>query len=121
MKKAAMALGLLCFLVVMFPQRGSAQDVAKVGGTWDVTVRMPDSNVSEKWMLQQEGGKVTGTSKGPHGDLPLTGTVDNVFLRVDVKDGDMTYKVRATVDADSLDGSITMGKNEYLWSAKRNK
>jgi hypothetical protein len=120
MKKAAIALGFLCFLVVMFPQRGATQDVAKVGGSWDVTVRMPDKNVSEKWMIQQEGGKVMGTAKGAK-DMSFSGTVDNVFLRVDLKDGDMTYKVRATVDNDSLDGSITMGKNEYLWSAKKNK
>ena len=75
----------------------------------------------EKWSFQQEGGKVTGTAKGDRGELAVTGTFESAFLRVDEKDGDMLYKVRATYDSDSLDGSITMGKNEYLWSAKRVK
>jgi hypothetical protein len=36
--------------------------------------------------------------------------------------GDKQYKVRATLDGDAMDGSITYGTGkEYLWHAKRSK
>jgi hypothetical protein len=121
MKKTAMFLAVLGFFGLMSAQIASTQDNANVNGTWDVTIRMPDKNVIEKWSFKEDGAKVTGTAKSDRGELPVSGTFESAFLRVDEKDGDMLYKIRATFDTDTLDGSITMGKNEYLWSAKRVK
>jgi len=83
-------------------------------------MRMPGGPVSEQWTIQQKGTAVTGTAKGEHGELPVSGTIEGAFFRVTVKDGDKQYKVRATVDGGAMDGSISMGVgDEHLWFAKR--
>jgi hypothetical protein len=98
----------------------AAQTSANVAGLWNVTIRMPGGTASEQWTIQQKGSVVTGTAKGEHGELPVSGKVEGAFFRVTVKDGDKEYKVRATVDGSDMDGSITLGVGEArLWFAKR--
>lgn len=98
----------------------AVQAPANVAGAWTVTVRMPGRTVNEQWTIQQKGTGVTGTAKGEHGELPVSGTIEGAFFRVTVKDGDKEYKVRATVDGNDMDGSITLGVGEArLWFAKR--
>jgi hypothetical protein len=94
---------------------------ANVAGKWNVTVRMPGGPVSEEWTIHQKGTAVTGTAKGQRGgELPISGTIEGTFFRVSVKDGQKEYKVRATVDGDAMDGSITLGVGDArLWFAKR--
>jgi hypothetical protein len=123
MKRAAILLGVLCFFVATFAQVASSQKAPSAVGKWSVTTRMPDGNVTEEWTVSQKGDKVMGTVKTASGVLQMEGTLDNVgFFRVDVKDGDKSYKVRATMDKDSMDGSITTGVGkEYLWQAKKIK
>jgi hypothetical protein len=121
MKKTAIHLAFLCFIAVSYAQVAATQQVAKIAGKWDVTVKMPDKVVSEQWNIQQDSGKITGTVKRAGGELPLTGEVTATSFRADVKDGDMQYKVLAAVDNDTMDETVRMGKNEYLWSAKRVK
>jgi hypothetical protein len=91
-----------------------------VAGKWIVTIRMPGGPVNEEWTIQQKGAAVTGTAKGQHGELPVSGTIEGAFFRVTVKDGDKQNKVRATVDGTEMDGSITLGVGDsHLWFAKR--
>jgi len=81
---------------------------------------MPGGSVNEQWSIQQNGTSVAGTAKGERGELPVSGTIEGAFLRVSVKDGSKEYKVRATVDGNQMDGSITLGVGEArLWFAKR--
>ena len=95
---------------------------ANVAGKWNVTVRMPAGPVTEEWTIQQKGTTVTGTAKGQHGAMPVMGTVEGEFFRVSVKDGAKEVKIRATVDGDSMDGSVTLGVGDsHLWFAKRAK
>jgi len=52
----------------------------------------------------------------------VSGSIEGAFVRVTAKDGDKDYKIRATVDGDAMDGSITLGVGQqYLWRAKRAK
>ena len=103
------------------PDVALAQKSASIAGKWDVTVRMPDKATTEQWTIQQKGNAITATAKGER-ELPVSGSIDGAFLRVTVKDGDKQYKVRATVDGNEMDGSITYDKGkEYLWQAKRPK
>ena len=114
------ALLLLLLGVVFGGTTPAAEKPAKVEGNWNVTVRMPGRTVSEQWTIQQKGTTVTGTATAEHGELPISGTIEGAFFRVMVKDGDKEYKVRATVDGDAMDGSITMGVGDaHLWFAKR--
>jgi hypothetical protein len=102
------------------PVVAANQSPANVAGKWNVTVRMPGHNVSEEWTIQQKGTAVTGAVKSDHGELPVSGTIEGEFFRVSVRDGQKEYKVRATVDGESMDGSITLGVGDsHLWFAKR--
>ena len=119
MKRTALVLSLVWVVAVTF--QVSAQKTVGVAGKWDVTIRMPDRSVSEQWTIQQKGSAITATAKGER-ELPVAGSIDGAFLRVTVTDGNQQYRVRATVDGDAMDGSVTYGKGkEYLWSAKRSK
>ena len=122
MKGTAVVVALVSVWALTFERAVSTQKPAGIAGKWDVTIRMPDRSMSEQWTIQQKGSAITATAKGERGELPVSGSVDGAFLRVSVKDGDKQYKVRATVDGDAMDGSVThaTGK-EYLWHAKRPK
>ena len=122
MKRTAVVLSLACVLAVTLQPVVSTQTPAGVAGKWDVTIRMPDRSISEQWTIQQKGKAITATAKGERGELPVSGSIDGAFLRVSVKDGEKQYKVRATVDGDAMDGSITYAAGkEYLWHAKKSK
>src|SRR5579863_157467 len=120
MKVTAVVVWFSCVFLAASLQVASGQKLASVAGKWNVTVRMPGGPVSEQWTIQQNGTAVTGTAKGEHGELPVSGTIDGAFFRVTVKDGAKEYKVRATVDGSDMDVSITLGVGEaLLWFAKR--
>jgi hypothetical protein len=106
----------------MFPRGASSETPPSVAGTWDVTTRTPDHAINEKWTIQQKGATITATAKGARVTMPVTGTVAGASFRVTVKDGNHEYKVRATVDGDAMDGSVTRGVGEeYPWHAQRSK
>ena len=122
MKKTQLFGLLLCLFALIAVRQAFAQKIANIAGNWSTITKMADRNVREQWTIQQSGSQLSGTVKSDHGELSFTGTIDDVgFFRVDVKDGDVVYKVRATLDNDSLDGSITMGAKEHIWSAKKLK
>jgi hypothetical protein len=124
MKRAAISIAVLCLFVGTFAQVAKSQKkIPNVAGNWDSITRMPDKHdVTEQWVITQKADKLMATIKTANGDKMAEGTIDDVgFFRVDIKDGDAIIKVRATLDQDSLDGSITIGKDEHLWSAKRKK
>jgi hypothetical protein len=111
--KITLLLLLLCLGFDSSTRIDAANEIpANAAGTWSVTVRMPNHTVSEQWTIQQKGTVVTGVAKGEHGELAVAGTIEGSFFRVSVRDGDKQYKVRATVDGTSMDGSITLGVGE---------
>jgi hypothetical protein len=71
-------------------------------------------------MIKQDGVKVTGTAKGDK-ELPLTGTVEGSVIRGLLTDGDNHYQVHLNVDGGDADGTIRMGKNEFLIMLKKDK
>ena len=81
----------------------------------EIVVRAP---VGETWMIKQDGVKVTGTTKGEK-ELPLTGTVEGSVIRGLVTDGENHYQVHLNVDGSDADGTIRMGKNEFLIMLKK--
>ena len=120
MKKTSTLLMALCFVAMTVAQPALAQKPVNVTGNWDVTVKMPSGNVTEKWTIRQVGNKITGTVKSAVGESPVTGEmVSGVFLRVSFKEGEVEHLIRATAEKDAIDGSTTIGRSEYLWSAKR--
>jgi len=111
-----------CVLASIFPSAASGETPPSLAGTWDVTTRMPGSVITEQWTIQQKGATITATAKGARGDMPVSGTVAGASFRVTITDGNHQYKVRATVDGDTMDGSVTRGvAEEYPWHASRSK
>jgi hypothetical protein len=111
-----------CVFASTFPRGVSGETPPTIAGVWEVTTRLPDNVISEQWTIQQKGATITATAKGASGELPVSGSIAGASFRVTVKDGDKMYKVRATVDGDTMDGSITRGVGEeYVWHASRSK
>jgi hypothetical protein len=99
---------------------GSAK-VPNIAGNWNVQIYSTiDGVVNQKWAIQQDGKKFTGTVAAKNGQLPLEGTLNGAFLEATVTDGQMKYVVRATVVAKDIDGTIKMNRNEFRFAAKEN-
>src|SRR5262249_17887833 len=123
MKRNAILLTVVCMLAVTFAGVAVAQapTTAKVAGNWTATIHTTDKTMTEQWMLKQDGTKVTGTIKNDKGELPITGTVDASVIRGLITDGDNHYQVHLNVDGEDADGTIRMGKNEFLIMLKKAK
>ncbi len=111
-----------CVLACAAPRVLAGETPPNVAGAWEVTTRAAGKVVNERWTIQQRSATITGTATGAHGDVPFSGTIAGVSFRVTVRDGDAAYKVRATVDGDAMDGSVTRGEgDESPWHARRAK
>jgi hypothetical protein len=128
MRKVANHLAVACLLTLCFAPAAFGQKVeqqADFSGTWQVTVRMRGKSITEQWTLKQTGDKITGTIKGPNGELPVTGEVNLLVLRATYKVGDVSHRVGATLYENEMDGSVVVEaedrakQQQFLWSAKR--
>jgi len=84
-----------------------------IDGKWDVTVNSPMGVQKSVLTLKTEGGKLTGTNAGQMGSLEVkNGKVDGNRLTWTM---DMTkpfaieLEVEATVNGDTIEGSIKAG------------
>jgi hypothetical protein len=100
----------------------TAAPPANMAGNWNVTIHSTiEGLLSQQWTVSQDGDKITGAVKSKNGDLTLEGTLNGAILLGAITDGDKKYVVRGTAVANDFDGTIRMGKNEFLLSAKRSK
>jgi hypothetical protein len=96
--------------------------IANMVGSWNVTIHSTIEGIlSEQWTVTQDGAKVTGAVKTKDGNATLEGSLSGAIFLGDVTDGDKKYTVRGTAVDNDFDGTIRMGKNEFLLSAKRSK
>jgi hypothetical protein len=96
--------------------------VANMVGKWNVTIHSTIEGIlTEEWTVTQEGAKITGAVKGKNGDATLEGSLSGAIFLGAVTDGDKKQAVRGTAVDNDFDGTIRMGKNEFLLSAKRSK
>ena len=111
-----LALAVVCAFAVTFARGAAAQaeQPADIAGNWNATIHAPDKTMNEVWTIKEEGSKITGTVKNAKGELPLTGTITGKIFRGLVKDGEQNYQVHLTLDGNDLDGTIRMGRNEFL-------
>jgi hypothetical protein len=93
---------------------------ADVSGTWTVSVSGDAGSADQTIMLKQEGGKITGTFKGPRQSGTLEGTVDgnNIKFHVNTR---VPFDYTGTVDGDSMKGTLTARGKTGDWTAKRSK
>jgi hypothetical protein len=96
--------------------------VANMVGNWNVTIHSTIEGIlTEQWTLTQNSEKISGMVKSKSGDLTFDGTLSGAIFLGSITDGDKKYAIRGTVVGNDFDGTIRMGKNEFLLSAKRSK
>ena len=120
MKRNAILVAMMCLFAVAFARVASAQETKNINGNWTATIHAPDKTTTQQWMIKQDSGKITGTAKGDK-EMPLSGTMEGNIFRGLMTDGDQHYQVHLTLDGEDMDGTIRMGKNEYLLMLKRAK
>ena len=95
---------------------------ASMVGSWNVTIHSTIEGIlTEQWSLTQDGAKITGGVKSKSGEATLEGSLNGAIFLGAITDGDKKYVVRGTAVDNDFDGTIRMGKNEFLLSAKRSK
>lgn len=84
-----------------------AQDKpANVAGSWNIDVSGATGNAKQSMTLTQDGGKITGTFKGPRQSGTIDGTVDRNNIKFHVAAGiPLDYAV--TVSGDTMSGTMT--------------
>ena len=103
-------------------ETAAAAPPASMVGSWNVTIHSTIEGIlTEQWTVTQDGAKIMGTVKTKNGDAALEGSLSGAIFLGAVTDGDKKYTVRGTAVDNDFDGTIRMGKNEFLLSAKRSK
>jgi hypothetical protein len=123
----AFSVAVLFLVALTFAQVAPAQDPPHLAGTWYITIQNfsgPGTAPHQgRWILQQDGTKITGIGKNPNGDLSLAGTLAGKKLRMQATPANDTGRhndVQATVNDEVIEGTITMGnKDEHGWQANR--
>src|SRR6516165_3778478 len=78
MLQLAAALSLLPLLACI---TSAADTPANVAGTWNIKLSGEAGSANQTIELKQDGGKITGTFKGPRQSGPLEGTVDGNTMK----------------------------------------
>ena len=102
---------------------------AQVGGHWDFSVELENGQRGEPvFVLVQQGGKLSGTYRGPFGEQEVTGTVDGAEVQLTVQARDKRGSVVLTYQGKLLDASTMAGtmtrdlsgvKTPGRWRARR--
>ena len=88
-------------------------------GSWKVTIHSTIEGIlTEQWTVSQDGSKITGTVKTKNGDGHGRFAQRSDFPRHGHGWGQEIHYSAALLQTD-FDGTIRMGKNEFLLSAKR--
>lgn len=98
----------------------AADAPANVAGSWNVDVSGASGKTTQTIVLTQDGGKITGTFKGPRQSGTIDGTVDgkNVKFHVTAR---IPLDYTGTVDGDAMKGTMSGRGQQGDWTATRSK
>ena len=123
MKKTSTMIAVLLGTMLALSLVVLAQDAAKVGGTWEMSMQGRQGPVTNTLTIEQTGNKFKGTLKTQRGETPVEGTVDGNKISFNVEretpNGKFTQEFTGTVDGDSIKGTVKMGEREMDWTAKK--
>jgi hypothetical protein len=111
---AAVALMLLAATIAV------ADGPANVAGTWNFKVSGDAGSADQLIVIQQNGGTITGTFKGPRQSGTIAGTVDGNNIKFKVK-ARVSIDYVGTVDGDSMKGTLLGRGKTGNWTATRAK
>jgi hypothetical protein len=98
----------------------AADAPANVAGAWDVNVSGAAGKTSQSISLKQDGGKITGTFKGPRQSGTIDGTVDGNTIKFHVT-ARIPLDYTGTVTGDSMKGTMSGRGQNGDWTATRAK
>jgi hypothetical protein len=114
------AFGIL--LVALLAAPAAAQ--INLTGDWDMTIESPQGTTTVKVTLTQDGEKVSGLFKSQLGELPVTGALTGVDLKIafsmPIQDQSVDILITGKIEGPTLAGKVQFGGfGEGDWIAKR--
>lgn len=97
---------------------------AEVAGDWEMTSEGRRGTQTQAFTIVQDGEKITVTMEGRMGEMTGEGTckgneIEWTITR-ETPRGDFTFVYKATVDGDTMTGTVSMGeRGEREWTAKK--
>jgi polyisoprenoid-binding protein YceI len=104
-------------LLILLSSVALAAD-ADVAGKWTVSAKNGRHSVTQALVLEQKGGKVTGTFTGPRQSGTIDGTVSGNAIKLHVT-AKMPIDYTGTVDGDSMKGTLTSEGKSGEWTGTR--
>ncbi len=125
MKRSGTILAVLLGMMLVVSLMAVAQDAAKVGGTWEMSMQGRQGTMTSTLTIDQTGNKFKGTLKNQRGETPIEGTIDGNKIAFTVEretpNGKFTQNYTGTVDGDNIKGTVKFGEREVEWTAKKQK
>jgi len=113
--------GLLTFAQMLVAQEAPAN----VAGTWQMSSEGRNGPMTQTLTITQDGTAIKGTLSGPRGDAPFEGTVAGNKISFTIKretpNGTFTLEYSATVNGDSMEGTVHSERFDRKFTAKRGK
>jgi hypothetical protein len=98
----------------------AADGPANVAGSWTFKVSGDAGSADQLIVIQQNGGMISGTFKGPRQSGTIAGTVDGQNIKFKVK-ARASIDYVGTVDGDSMKGTLLGRGKTGNWTATRAK
>ena len=127
MKRMVLGLAAILVLGLMVSGAALAQGNANVAGKWESKFTTPQGDtMTTTFTFKQDGDKLTGTVTGGRGgEAPLEGTVKGKEVKFTVTrqtpNGEMKSEYTATVEGDTMKGSVVTPRGTRDWSATKVK
>lgn len=98
----------------------SSDSIVNVAGQWEMTLQSKKGG-SQKWTLtlEQDGEKLKGILNSEGGDLPIVGTIIGPSINLSAKRFGVTVEFPATLDRDTMKGTMRVLSFSRPWVAKR--
>jgi hypothetical protein len=117
-----MAVAVLVLVVSAVASR--AQDTADLTGTWILQVDTSAGSGSPTFTFKQNGETLEGTYEGTFGKANVTGTVSGNkatwSFTADAQGTELNIQYNATVEKDTMKGTVTLGElGEGTFTGKR--
>jgi hypothetical protein len=123
MKRNTLIVAIVLGMVAALSSAAFAEDAAKVGGTWEMTMQGRQGPVTNTLTIDQTSNTFKGTLKTMRGETPVEGKVDgnkiSFTVERDTPNGKFTQEFSGTVDGDSIKGTVKMGERELEWTGKK--
>jgi hypothetical protein len=98
---------------------------ANVAGNWEMTSEGRNGPMTQTLTIKQDGATIKGTLSGQRGEAPFEGTVAGNKISFTIKretpNGTFTLEYSATVNGDSMEGTVHSERFDRKFTAKRGK